>query len=105
MRRFLSSACFALGVIWTTAGAFKLLFGVKLTLLLLPPLGLERVAIAPSIAIGLVLFAAGAFLAKGATPAVEARSLDAAMRPELLDASLGDVVPPIRTSMRQPIDR
>lgn len=72
MRRFMSAVCFALGVVWTTAGAFKLLFGVQLTLPLLPPLGLERVAVAPSLAIGLALFAVGALLAKGANSVTEA---------------------------------
>jgi hypothetical protein len=95
MRRFMSSACFTLGVIWTTAAAFKLLLGVQLTLPLLPPLGLERVAVAPSIAIGLVLFAVGALLAKGAEPVTETRSVNAAMEPDALhDASIGAVVPP-----------
>ena len=78
MRRFISSACFALGVVWTTAGAFKLLFGVQLTLPLLPPLGLERVAVAPSLAIGLALFVVGALLAKRANSVREASPVDVA---------------------------
>jgi hypothetical protein len=106
MRRFLSSACFALGVVWTTAGAFKFLFGVQLTLPLLPPLGLERVAVVPSIAIGLVLFAVGAVLAKGTAPVAAARPVDAIAEPDpLLNASVSAVVPQGRPSMRQPNER
>jgi hypothetical protein len=96
MRRVMSSACFTLGIVWATAGAFKLLFGVTLTLALLPPLGLERVAVVPSVAIGLVLFAVGALLEKGANPIAKVRPLNAATAShELLDVSEGAVVPPV----------
>jgi hypothetical protein len=50
MRKFvrtrlaLAKICFGLGSIWTAAGVLKLIFGVRVTLPLLPPLDLERVS-------------------------------------------------------------
>jgi hypothetical protein len=102
MRRFLSSACFTFGSIWAAAGILKAVFGVRLTLPLLPPLGLEQVAVIPSLVIGLVLFAAGAVLGRAASTR-DARKLDASLEPA---AVLGDPLPlvatPVRASMRQP---
>lgn len=63
-RKALASFAFGLGVIWGVAGAFALLFGTQLTFPLLPPLGLERVAPLPSLAVALGLFLTGAYLGR-----------------------------------------
>ena len=49
-RKVLSNVCFALSSIWGVAGVCKLLFGVRMTLIFLPPLGLERAAVLPALA-------------------------------------------------------
>jgi len=66
MARFSSSrrVAFGLGVIWGVAGAFALLFGTQMTFPLLPPLGLERVAPIPSLAVAVGLFLLGARLGR-----------------------------------------
>ena len=103
MRRFMSSACFTIGGIWASAAVLKLLFGVRLTLPLLPPLGLERVAIVPSIAIGLSLFAVGAFLAKGAARAHDDRFLNSELpEQERLASSFDGPDQPTHVAARQP---
>ena len=79
MRRFLSLTCFTLGTLWAAAGVLKLLFGVRMTLPILPPFGLERVAVVPSVLTGLVLFAIGAVLGREAS-ATDERALDAGPR-------------------------
>jgi hypothetical protein len=63
-RRALSSISFGLGSVWAVAGAFKLLFGVRLTLFFLPPIGLERVSVAPALGIAVGFFAVAALLAR-----------------------------------------
>ena len=103
MRRFLSSACFIIGTVWAAAGILKILFGVRLTLPLLPPFGLEQVAIAPSLVTGLILFAIGAVLGRGANVA-DRRIFDSeALESEAL---LGEPSVPVakaaRPSTRQP---
>jgi hypothetical protein len=65
-RRALSSAVFGVGSVWAVAGVFKLLFGTQLTLPILPPLGLERVAPWPSIGVAIGLFALGGWLGRSA---------------------------------------
>lgn len=60
LRSIVSGACFGLGAIWAGAGALKMLFGVAISLPLLPPLGLERVDVTRSLIIALVWFAVGA---------------------------------------------
>jgi hypothetical protein len=68
-RRSLASVCFGLGSVWAVAGAFKLLFGMRLTFPLLPAIGLERVSAVPSLAVAMGLFTAAALL--GRTPSAE----------------------------------
>jgi len=105
MRRFLSSACFTFGSIWAAAGILKLVFGVRLTLPLLPPLGLEQVAVIPSLVTGLVLFATGAVLGRAAS-ALDGRQLDVSLEPAaLLGEQLPLVATPVRPSTRQPNER
>jgi hypothetical protein len=64
---FVAKASSALGTIWTAAGVLKLVFGVRVTLPLFPPIDLERVAEWPSILVGLALVFVGAWLRRSAT--------------------------------------
>jgi|KBSMisStaDraftv2_1062788.scaffolds.fasta_scaffold1464169_2 hypothetical protein len=106
MRRFLSSACFVVGTVWSAAGVLKFLFGIRLTLPVLPPLGLEQVAVGRSIAIGLALFAFGAVLAR-ARRQPETAGLEDSTREvdHLLDAPIVPMVPTAQPSARQPNQR
>jgi hypothetical protein len=63
-RKVFANIAFGLGVIWGVAGAFALLFGTQLTFPLLPPLGLERVAPIPSLAVAVGLLLLGAYLGR-----------------------------------------
>lgn len=63
-RRAVSGACFALGSLWAGAGVLKLLFGVRITLPIFPPLDLDRVLVVPAIGIGLGLAILGAWLGR-----------------------------------------
>ena len=106
MRRFFSSACFVLGTVWSAAGTLKLLFGVRVTLPLLPPLGLEQVSVAPSIAIGLAFFATAAILARVPRRTEAADLLDSTLEPHrLVDGAGVPVVSAARASVRQPDKR
>jgi hypothetical protein len=67
LRKTLASISFGLGFVWGVAGAFKLVFGVRMTLVFLPPLDLERVAAVPAVVVALGLFALGAWLARTGT--------------------------------------
>ena len=64
LRRGASALAFALGSVWGVAGAFKLLFGTQLTLPILPPLGLERVAAVPAMIVAIVCFGVAAWLGR-----------------------------------------
>ncbi len=63
-RQVLAKICFGLGSVWGVAGAFKLVFGVRLTFPLLPPLGLEQVAAVPAIGAAFALFVFGAYFGR-----------------------------------------
>jgi hypothetical protein len=63
-RKVLAGACFALSAVWAVAGAFKLIFGVRITFPLLPPLDLERVAPVPTLAVAVGLMIIGAWLGR-----------------------------------------
>jgi hypothetical protein len=106
MRRFLSSACFSLGTVWAAAGILKLLFGVRLTLPLLPPFGLEQIAIVPSLLTGLVLFAIGALLGRAVDAPGARMSDDTSLETDaLLREPFAPVTTSIRPSIRQPNER
>jgi hypothetical protein len=106
MRRFLSSACFVLGTVWSAAGVLKLLFGTRLTLPLLPPLGLEQIAVARSITIGLALFAFGAVLARARRQLETADLADPTRGVDrLLDVPIMPVASAARPSAHQPNKR
>jgi hypothetical protein len=65
-RDALSSISFGLGSVWAVAGAFKLLFGVRVTFPLLPPIDLSRVSPVPALGIAFGFFVASAWLSRRA---------------------------------------
>jgi hypothetical protein len=62
----LAGACFALSSVWAVAGAFKIIFGVRITFPLLPPLDLDHVAPVPSLLVAFALMILGAWLGRTA---------------------------------------
>ena len=62
VRTIVAKSSEVLGTIWAAAGALKLIFGVRITLPLFPPLDLQQVAVWPSLGIGLALVFLGAWL-------------------------------------------
>jgi hypothetical protein len=69
-RAILAGTCTGLGTLWAAAGVLKLIFGTRITLILFPPLDLERVAAWPAVAIGLLLVFLGAWLQRSSAAAV-----------------------------------
>jgi hypothetical protein len=92
-RKVLANVAFGLGVIWGVAGAFALLFGTQLTLPLLPPLGLERVAPIPSLAVAVGLFLLGAYLGRSSADHRAVRDESGTDGEEILGLKAGDVHP------------
>lgn len=66
VRRAIATCCQTLGVIWAAAGTLKLVFGVRITFLLFPPLDLTRVHVGSSLAIAFVFVAEAAWLRRSA---------------------------------------
>jgi hypothetical protein len=64
-RKALADCSYFLGSVWGAAGALKLIFGIRITFPLFPPVDLERVSPWPAIAVALGLFALGAWLGRG----------------------------------------
>lgn len=64
LRKVLAGVCFALSSVWAVAGSFKLIFGVRVTFPLLPPVDLQHVAPAPALTIALVLIFVGGWLGR-----------------------------------------
>ena len=62
LRKALASISFGVGFVWGVAGAFKLVFGVRMTLVFLPSLDLERMAAVQAAVVAPGLFALGAWL-------------------------------------------
>jgi hypothetical protein len=63
-RKTLSAVCFSLSSVWGVAAVCKLMFGVQVAIFFLPPLGLERVAVVPSLVVAAVLLFTGAWLGR-----------------------------------------
>jgi hypothetical protein len=61
-RKVIAACCFFLSSVWGAAGALKIIFGVRITFPLFPPIGLERVAPAPALIVSLALGFLGAWL-------------------------------------------
>ena len=78
VRKSLAGGCFFLGSIWAAAGAFKLIFGVRITYPLLPPIGLERVNPLSALVVALGFCILGAWLERSSREsALERSDLDA----------------------------
>ncbi len=63
-RKLLSGVCFGLGALWGLAGALKVLFGVRVGLVLLPPLDLTAVAPGIAFVVALGFLTLGALLGR-----------------------------------------
>lgn len=75
-RKALADCSYFLGSVWGAAGVLKLIFGVRITFPLFPPIDLERVSPVPAIAIALGLFALGAWLGRGTEAAADHREME-----------------------------
>jgi hypothetical protein len=68
-----SAVAFALGGLWALAGTLRLVFGIKVTLALVPPLALDHVEVLPAFGMALGFTVLGALLGRyahtGAAPA------------------------------------
>ena len=64
-RKALADCSYFLGSVWGAAGALKLIFGIRITFPLFPPIDLERVSPGAAIAVAVGLFALGAWLGRG----------------------------------------
>lgn len=73
-RKALADCSYFLGSVWGAAGALKLIFGIRITFPLFPPIDLERVSPGPAIAVALGLFALGAWLGRGTDPTADQRA-------------------------------
>jgi len=99
VRALVTKSCFALGSIWTAAGVLKLIFGVRITFPLFPPIDLERVASGPAITTGLILVFLSAWFERldAAAVARDTHSLAAHDRSSML----GQPVPEEQLHVRQ----
>ncbi len=75
-RKALADCSYFLGSVWGAAGALKLIFGVRITFPLFPPIDLERVSPVPAIAVALGLFALGAWLGRGTEATADSREVE-----------------------------
>lgn len=94
-RKAIAGGCFFLGSIWAAAGAFKLIFGVRITFSLLPPLGLERVNPLLALVVAFGFCVLGAWLERTSREASLGRSdLDAGESRYDLPFGAADLVSP-----------
>jgi hypothetical protein len=106
IRAILARACTGLGTLWTAAGVLKLIFGIRVTFPVFPPIDLERVAAWPAVAIGLLLVFLGAWLQRVSTASAnDAQILANASAVPLLNTQLAEQ--PVKVSRKQesPIHR
>lgn len=75
-RRLLGQACYVLGTLWVASGVLKAVFGVMITLPILPPLGLERVHEGSAIITGCCLYFAGAWFSRRSAAPISQRVFD-----------------------------
>jgi len=109
----LADCCHFLGSLWGAAGALKLIFGVRITFPLFPPIDLERVSPAPAIAIAVGLFVLGGWLGRKGRPTAERSGIELLEQPHhaLFAASRVPMPPhsearkPTPTASRSPSDR
>ena len=104
MRRSIGEACHALGILWAGAGMLKLVFGVRISFPLFPPVDLSRVSPLPSLGVALALVTVGAWFRRSAKFREEAEVLSLALAAEdQAQLALGEraptsVIPPMRES-------
>ncbi|HEX6806487.1 MAG TPA: hypothetical protein VF118_00785 [Gemmatimonadaceae bacterium] len=110
VRRLISTSCFFLGSVWAAAGSLKLIFGVRITFPLLPPLGLERVSPVSACLLALGFFALAAWLGRGSNEranrsAPTSVDTEATALPQQAGPAPVTGVPPLRTptSVRRPV--
>jgi hypothetical protein len=63
-RDVLAGCCFALSAVWAAAGALKLVFGVRITFVILPPLDLTQIAPARAFWVAVGWMVLGALLGR-----------------------------------------
>ena len=100
LRILLGKTAEVLGTIWTAAGALKLIFGVRITLPLFPPLDLQQVSVWPSLGIGLALVFLGAWLRR--TGAEKADRLSVTWRSSIARSAKGNPIFMVRLSVLGP---
>ena len=95
-RKALADCSYFLGSVWGAAGALKLIFGIRITFPLFPPIDLERVSPGPAIAVAVGLFALGAWLGRGTEAPAAGRPNTESLAPphEALFAAEGVPAPP-----------
>jgi hypothetical protein len=100
-RKVLADCSYFLGSVWGAAGALKLIFGIRITFPLFPPVDLERVSPGPAIAVAVGLFALGAWLGRGTEATAGRPDLDSLAPPhDALFAAGGVPVPPDSAAAR-----
>ena len=107
-RKALADFSYFLGSVWGAAGALKLIFGVRITFPIFPPIDLERVSPGPAIAIALGLFALGAWLGRGTEPTGDRReteSLEASREAQLGAGGVDAVSASVATRAVEPAMR
>jgi hypothetical protein len=88
-RKALADVSYFLGSVWGAAGALKLIFGIRITFPLFPPVDLERVSPGPAIAIALGLFALGAWLGRGTEPTPDRQEMQSLEPPHAAQLGVG----------------
>ena len=89
-RKTLAGCCFFLSSVWGAAGAFKLIFGIRITFVLLPPLDLERVSPVSALATALGFIVLGAWLGRTSDAPINTSDFEPEESPaELLNADSG----------------
>jgi hypothetical protein len=101
IRKALADCSYFLGSVWGAAGALKLIFGIRITFPLFPPIDLERVSPGPAIAIAVGLFALGAWLGRGTEAPAGRPDVESLAPPhDALFTAGGVPVPPASAAQR-----
>lgn len=79
-RNAMAGVCFGLSALWAVAGALKLIFGVRLTILLLPALDLTQIVPARAFGVAVGWMLLGALLGRIRRPRPKESTADAAER-------------------------
>lgn len=107
-RKALADCSYFLGSVWGAAGALKLIFGIRITFPLFPPIDLERVSPGPAIAVALGLFALGSWLGRGTETNVDHReigSLEPSREPRLGAGGIDAMSASVATKAAAPATR